>query len=103
VTTLSELYDGALADLLTAALAVGWEERERRHSTRARFEVTGVPEALMAEFSQRLGQVAAEVTGLQAQSEAAHGGAPPPSRTCACTRWPRSPPARPSPVPAWPN
>ena len=59
VTTLSELYDGVLADLLTEALGFGWEERERRHSTRARFEVTGVPEALMAEFSQRAGQVAA--------------------------------------------
>ncbi len=51
VTTLSELYDGALADLLTAALGVGWEERKRRHSVRARLEVEGVPEGLLAEFS----------------------------------------------------
>ena len=76
VTTLSELYDGALADLLTAALGVGWEERERRHSTRARFEVAGVPEALLAEFSQRAGQVAAQAAELRAQFAAAHGREP---------------------------
>ena len=68
VTTLSELYDGALADLLTGALEVGWEERERRHSTRARFEMAGVPEALLAEFSQRAGQVAAHAAELRASS-----------------------------------
>ncbi len=76
VTTLSELYDGALADLLTGALGVGWEERERRHSARARFEVAGVPEALLAEFSQRAGQVAAHVAELRAQFAAAHGRGP---------------------------
>jgi conjugative relaxase-like TrwC/TraI family protein len=76
VTTLSELYDGALADLLTGALGVGWEERERRHSPRARLEVAGVPEALMAEFSQRAGQVAAQAAELRAQFGAAHGREP---------------------------
>ena len=76
VTTLSELYDGALADLLTAALGVGWEERERRHSARARYEVAGVPESLLAEFSQRAGQVAAHVAELRAQFIAAHGREP---------------------------
>ena len=76
VTTLSELYDGVLADLLTAALGFGWEERERRHSTRARFEVAGVPEALMAEFSRRAGQVAAHAAELRAQFVAAHGRQP---------------------------
>ena len=103
VTTLSELYDGALADLLTGALEVGWEERERRHSTRARFEMAGVPEAFLAEFSQRAGQVAAHAAELRAQFAAAHAGSPPPSRTCACTRWPPWPPARPSPTPASKN
>ncbi len=76
MTTLSELYDGALADLLTGALEVGWEERERRHSTRARFEMAGVPEALLAEFSQRAGQVAAHAAELRAQFAAAHGREP---------------------------
>jgi conjugative relaxase-like TrwC/TraI family protein len=76
VTTLSELYDGALADLLTGALGVGWEERERRHSTRARFEVAGVPEALLAEFSKRAGQVAAHAAELRADFAADHGREP---------------------------
>ena len=52
-TTLSELHQGVLSDLLTAELGVGWEARERRHSTKPRYEITGVPESLMAEFSQR--------------------------------------------------
>ena len=58
-TTLSELHQGVLSDLLTAALGVGWEARGRRHSTRPRYEITGVPESLMAEFSQRSEQIAA--------------------------------------------
>ena len=76
VTTLSELYDGALADLLTAELGVGWEERERRHSPRARFEVAGVPEALLAEFSQRAAQLATYAAELRADFTVAHGREP---------------------------
>ena len=56
-TTLSELHQGVLSDLLTEALGYGWEARARRHSPRPRYEVTGVPEALMAEFSRRADQV----------------------------------------------
>ena len=52
-TTLSELHQGVLSDLLTAELGVGWEARGRRHSSKPRYEITGVPESLMAEFSQR--------------------------------------------------
>ena len=47
-TTLSELHQGVLSDLLTEALGVGWQPRGRRHSTKPRFEITGVPETLMA-------------------------------------------------------
>ena len=50
---LSELHQGVLSDLLTQELGWGWDGRARRHSDRLRFEVTGVSEALMAEFSQR--------------------------------------------------
>ncbi len=56
-TTLSELHQGVLSDLLTEALGYGWEARARRHSSRPRYEVTGVAEALMAEFSRRAEQV----------------------------------------------
>ena len=77
-TTLSELHQGVLADLLTGALGVGWEARARRHSARPRYEVAGVPEALMAEFSQRAGQVAGHAAGLREAFVAAHGRAPSP-------------------------
>jgi conjugative relaxase-like TrwC/TraI family protein len=77
-TTLSELHQGILSDLLTAALGVGWEPRGRRHSTRPRFEITGVPEALMAEFSQRASQIAAHNDTLTAAFRAAHRRSPSP-------------------------
>ncbi|HET9078570.1 MAG TPA: MobF family relaxase [Acidimicrobiales bacterium] len=54
---LSELHQGVLSDLLTEKLGVGWEGRTRRHSDHRRWEITGVPETLMAEFSKRSEQV----------------------------------------------
>lgn len=75
-TTLSELHQGVLSDLLTDALRVGWEARQRRHSTRPRFEIDGVPEALMAEFSQRAKQIAGYSDGLSSTFVAARGGQP---------------------------
>jgi conjugative relaxase-like TrwC/TraI family protein len=75
-TTLSELHQGVLSDLLTGALGVGWEARARRHSAKPRYEVAGVPEALMAEFSQRSSQVAEHAAQLRAQFVAAHGRQP---------------------------
>jgi len=75
-TTLSELHQGVLSDLMTTALGVGWEARARRHSTKPRYEITGVPEALMAEFSQRATQIAAHHDGLSSSFVAAHGRQP---------------------------
>jgi len=75
-TTLSELHQGVLSDLLTAALGVGWEGRSRRHAERPRYEIAGVPEALMAEFSQRSEQIATESERLRADFVAAHGRSP---------------------------
>jgi len=75
-TTLSELHQGVLSDLLTEALGVGWEPRGRRHSPRARYEIAGVGEALMAEFSQRAGQIAAHHAEQVAAFVAAHGRQP---------------------------
>jgi hypothetical protein len=69
------LHHGVLADLLTDALGVGWEARGRRHSTKPRYEIAGVPETLMAEFSQRAGQIAEHNQRLRAQFFAAHGRA----------------------------
>jgi conjugative relaxase-like TrwC/TraI family protein len=75
-TTLSELHQGVLSDLLTAELGVGWEARGRRHSDKPRYEITGVPEALMAEFSQRAEQIAARGDELNSSFVDAHGQSP---------------------------
>jgi conjugative relaxase-like TrwC/TraI family protein len=74
-TTLSELHQGVLSDLLTGALGVGWEPRARRHSTKLRFEILGVAEALMAEFSRRADQIAARTEQLRSDFAAVHGRA----------------------------
>ena len=75
-TTLSELHQGVLSDLLTEALGVGWQPRGRRHSTKPRFEITGVPETLMAEFSQRAEQIDRHGRGLTDDFATAHGRQP---------------------------
>jgi conjugative relaxase-like TrwC/TraI family protein len=72
-TTLSELHQGVLSDLLTAELGLGWEARGRRHSAKPRYEITGVAESLMAEFSRRSEQIAEHSELLRAEFKAAHG------------------------------
>ena len=72
-TTLSELHQGVLSDLLTARLGVGWATRRRRHSAKPRYEITGVPERLMAEFSRRSEQIAEHSAQLREEFAAAHG------------------------------
>ena len=76
MVALSELHQGVLSDLLTQALGWGWDGRTRRHSDRLRFEVTGVAEALMAEFSQRRPAIEARKDALVAEFVAARGRQP---------------------------
>ena len=76
VVMLSELHQGVLADLLTEALGWGWDGRARRHSDQLRFEVTGVSEALMTEFSQRTAAIEDRKTALISEYPAAHGRQP---------------------------
>ena len=64
---LSELYNGALMDLLTADLGWGWEAQRRARSTSPTWEVTGVPRALREEFSQRS-------TAINAAAQRPHRG-----------------------------
>ncbi|MGC9962096.1 MAG: MobF family relaxase [Acidimicrobiales bacterium] len=75
-SALSSLHQGVLSDLLTRRLGVGWEARDRRHSERARFEIAGVPESLMAEFSQRVAQIEASKDDLIESFVADHGRQP---------------------------
>ena len=76
VVALSELHQGVLSDLLTEELGWGWDGRTRRHSEQLRFEVTGVPEALMAEFSQRSAAIEVRKTVLIGEFVAAYGRQP---------------------------
>ncbi len=76
VVALSELHQGVLSDLLTEELGWGWDGRARRHSEQLRFEVTGVPEALMAEFSQRSVAIEERKTVLIGEFVAAYGRQP---------------------------
>ncbi len=76
VVMLGELHQGVLADLLTQELGWGWEGRSRRHSDQVRFEVTGVPEALLAEFSQRAAAIEERKEVLIPAFVAAHGRPP---------------------------
>ena len=76
VIVLSEMHQGVLSDLLTEALGWGWDGRSRRHSDRLRFEVAGVSEALMAEFSQRAVAIEERTKTLIAEFAAARGRQP---------------------------
>jgi conjugative relaxase-like TrwC/TraI family protein len=76
VVMLGELHQGVLADLLTKELGWGWDERTRRHSEQVRWEVTGVPETLLAEFSQRAAAIEERKEVLIPAFVAAHGRHP---------------------------
>jgi conjugative relaxase-like TrwC/TraI family protein len=76
VVALSEMHQGVLSDLLTETLGWGWEDRTRRHSERPRFEVDGVAEALIAEFSQRAFAIEGRKNALVAEFAAARGRQP---------------------------
>jgi conjugative relaxase-like TrwC/TraI family protein len=76
VVALSELHQGVLSDLLTEELGWGWDGRARRHSEQLRWEVTGVPETLMAEFSQRSVAIEERKTKLISEFVAAYGRQP---------------------------
>ena len=76
VVMLGELHQGVLADLLTQELGWGWDERSRRHSDQVRFEVSGVPETLLAEFSRRAAAIEERKEVLIPAFVAAHGRPP---------------------------
>ena len=53
VVALSEHYHAVLADRLTGAFGVGWEQRSRGADRNPSWDVVGVPDDLIAEFSSR--------------------------------------------------
>ena len=66
-----------LSDMLTDALGVGWDGAVTAKGM-AKHEITGVPEALMAEFSQRVAMIHARRDELIAAFIPAHGREPTP-------------------------
>jgi conjugative relaxase-like TrwC/TraI family protein len=73
---LSELHQGVLADLLCQELGWDFDARSRRHSSAPKWEVTGVANDLMAEFSRRSEGIELEKIRLIEQFESDHGRLP---------------------------
>ncbi|MFV0407275.1 MAG: AAA family ATPase [Propioniciclava sp.] len=75
VVAVSELYNAALADRLTRTLGLGWEARDRGRDRNPSWEIEGVPDELVAEFSTRSRHIDVEKERLIAKD-----GRPPSAR-----------------------
>jgi conjugative relaxase-like TrwC/TraI family protein len=73
---LSEMHQGVLSDLLTAELGWDWTAHTRRSSSVPRWEVAGVSQRLMDEFSQRTTAILTAKDRLITQFEEDHHRAP---------------------------
>jgi len=73
---MSELYNGLLADRLTAALGWAWEPVSRTHSEVPKYELVGVPRQLCDEFSQRSQAIATSNETLIDRFKADHHRSP---------------------------
>jgi conjugative relaxase-like TrwC/TraI family protein len=76
VVALSETYNALLADKLTATLGVGWESRDRGRDRNPGWEISGVPEDLMRDFSTRSLDIDERHERLRAEFVDAHGRQP---------------------------
>ena len=76
VVALSEHYNAVLADHLTRDLGLGWEIRERGERRNPAFEIAGVPDVLMGEFSSRSRDIETAANVLIAEYVDKHGGRP---------------------------
>lgn len=73
VVAISELYNATLADQLTRTLGVEWERRDRGRDRTPAWEIVGVSEELIGEFSTRTRHIEAEKDRLIAEYAARHG------------------------------
>ncbi|WP_235509276.1 MobF family relaxase [Terrabacter sp. Soil810] len=73
---MSELYNGILADELTAELGWDWTPEQRRRSAEPKWEVHGVPLELREHFSQRSSAIESAKDDLVAAFAASHGRQP---------------------------
>ena len=76
VVTMSALYNAVLADRLTRVLGVGWDARERGRDRNPAWEITGVSDDLVGEFSSRVHDIDAAKDRLIAEYVATHGRQP---------------------------
>lgn len=74
---MSEAYDALLTDRVAGVVGARWEARTRARSTTPRFELVGVPEALMTSFSQRSAAINQAADDLVSGYQSTHGGARP--------------------------
>ncbi|MGJ0203570.1 relaxase domain-containing protein [Leucobacter sp. gxy201] len=78
VTGLSEHYNAVLSDHLARILGVGWEARERGAGRSTAWEIAGVPQELMDEFSSRTRDIEQVKDRLVADYAQKHGRQPSP-------------------------
>ena len=78
VVALSEHYNAVLADRLTGMLGLEWEARDRGRDRNPAWEIVGVGEELIEEFSSRSHEIDAETDQLIAAYVAEHGRRPSP-------------------------
>jgi conjugative relaxase-like TrwC/TraI family protein len=73
---ISELYDNLIADRVAAVLPVEWSYRDRGRNRTAGFELDGVDDPLLAEFSKRSANVQTRTAELAAKFRDDHGRSP---------------------------
>jgi len=76
VVALSEHYNAVLADILTRTCGLDWERRDRGVNRNPAFELAGVGENLVAEFSSRSRAIEIEKDRLIDEYERNHGRPP---------------------------
>ena len=75
-TGLSAHYDALLADRLSRDLGIEWELRQRGADRNPRWEIAGVTDDLIAEFSSRTREIELKKDELIAEYVARHGRQP---------------------------
>ncbi len=78
VTGLSAHYNGLLADRLSRDIGIDWELRERSADRNPQWEVVGVSDELIAEFSSRTREIELKKDELIGEYVARHGRMPSP-------------------------
>ncbi|AYF99621.1 conjugal transfer protein [Protaetiibacter intestinalis] len=78
VVALSELHEAVFADHLTRMLGVSWEVWDKGRDRNPAWAITGVPEALVKEFSTRARHIDAETDRLIERYVETHGRRPSP-------------------------